>query len=94
MRPRTIQADDDGITIIDNGPGIPAETVIEPAELGALDRGAPLGPGFAQALEGEQALGEVPFEVDEGFGGGGHGADDSPKSASVVTYWSLDRRVA
>ena len=30
----TIRVDDEGITIIDNGPGIPAETVIEPANLG------------------------------------------------------------
>ena len=57
-----------------HGPGIPAETVIEPADLGALDRGAAAGPGFVQALEGEQAFGEALFEDGEGFGGGGHGA--------------------
>ncbi len=77
MRPRTIQADDDGITIIDNGPGIPAETVIEPADLGALDRGAAAGPGGVRALEGEQVLGEAPFEGDKGFGEAGMGADNT-----------------
>ncbi len=77
-----------------HGPGIPAETVIEPADLGALDRGAAAGPSLVHRLELEQAFGEMVFEGDEGFGGGGHGADDSPKSASVVTYWSLERRVA
>ena len=29
------------------------------------------GPGFIQALEGEQAFGETLIEVDEGFGGDG-----------------------
>ena len=43
-----------------------------PADLGPLDRGASAGPGFVQALEGEQALGEVLFEDGEGFGGAGH----------------------
>jgi hypothetical protein len=32
-----------------------------------------VGPGGVQALEVEQAFGELVFEGDEGFGGGGHG---------------------
>ena len=43
------------------------------ADLGALDRGASLGPDGVQALEGEQAFGELAFEGDEGFGGAGLG---------------------
>ena len=39
------------------------------------------GPSFVQALEGEQAFGEALFEGGEGFGGDGHGADKSSKSA-------------
>ena len=46
-----------------------------PADLGPLERGAAAGPGFAQALEVEQAFGETLFEVDEGFGGSGHGGE-------------------
>ena len=40
-----------------------------PADLGALDRGKAMGPGFVQALEVEQAGGEALFEGGEGFGG-------------------------
>ena len=43
-----------------------------PADFGSLDRGMAAGPGFVQALEGEQAFGEALFEDWEGFGGGGY----------------------
>ncbi len=56
-----------------------------PAYLGALDRGASLGPGFAQALEGEQAFGETLLRTGRVSEVAGLGADHGPKSASVVT---------
>ncbi len=46
-----------------------------PADLRALDRGAAAGPGFVQALDGEQALDELILEDGQGFGGGGHGGE-------------------
>ena len=45
-----------------------------PPGVGPLDRGTPSGPGAIKALEVEQALGELVFEGDEAFGGGGQGA--------------------
>ena len=55
-----------------------------PADLGPLDGGTPAGPGFVQALEVEQALGEALFEDGEGFGGSGHGADQGQYEAFVT----------
>ena len=56
-----------------------------PADLGPLYRGTASGPGFVQALEGEQAFGEALFEDGEGFGGAGHGGGSGSKLARVVT---------
>ena len=50
-----------------------------PAGVGALDRGTPSGPSLVQTLELEQAFGELVFEGDEGFGGGGHGGGSWPE---------------
>ncbi len=58
------------------------------SDLGALDRGASLGPGLVQAFEGEQAFGEALFEGDEVSEGPGMGADDGdnrPLVARLVT---------
>jgi hypothetical protein len=38
-----------------------------PADIGALYRGVPMGPGFIQEHEGEEVLGEALFEDGESF---------------------------
>ena len=57
-----------------------ASSLQEPllADLGALYRGAAAGPGAVQALEVEQASGEMILEDGEGFGGTGHGGESGP----------------
>ncbi len=57
-----------------------------PAGVGALDRGTPSGPSLVQTLELEQAFGELVFEGDEGFGGGGHGGGSWPEIRSDGPY--------
>ncbi len=57
-----------------------------PADLGALDRGASLGPGGVHRLEGEQVFGEALFEGGEGFGGAGAGGGSWPEIRSGGPY--------
>ena len=57
-----------------------------PADLGPLYRGTASGPGFVQALEGEQAVDEVLFEGDEAFGGGGPAGKSGPEMRSAGPY--------
>ncbi len=62
----------------------PGQRVLSlPADLGPLYRGPAAGPGFVQALEGEQAFGETLFEGWEGFGGAGQGGRFSRENVSV-----------
>ena len=58
-------------TPVPKGDGLGPHVLTLPADLRPLDRGAALGLGFVQALEGEQAFGEAPFEDGEVFGGVG-----------------------